>query len=86
LRQALTGPRHGKLSWPGLKSKDHLSRVVTRAVKEAKELRENEEWAERQVARLLDYVTPESALRFVLREARRRGRRVANNPPSFPSG
>jgi len=35
-------PRTEKLSWPGLKAKDRLSRVVTRAVKEAREARENE--------------------------------------------
>jgi len=34
--------RPEKLSWPGLRAKDRLTRVVTRAVKEAREARENE--------------------------------------------
>ena len=72
LDRAQPTPRHEKLSWPGLKSKDHLSRIVTRAVKEAKEARENEVWARSQIARLLDYVSPETAMRLVFCEARRR--------------
>ena len=67
-----TKPKHEKLSWPGLKAKDHLSRVITRAVKEAKETRENEVWAENQIARVLDYVPQETAMRLVFRETRRR--------------
>jgi hypothetical protein len=70
--RARTTPRHGKLPWPGLKAKDHLSRVVTRAVKEAKETRENEQWAENQIGRVLDYVPTETAMRMLFREARRR--------------
>lgn len=69
-------PKREKLSWPGLKSKDHLSRFVTRAVKQAREVRENEVWARSQVARLLDYVPPETALRLVFREARRRKKNI----------
>lgn len=65
-------PPTEKLCWPGLKAKDHLTRVITRAVKEAKETRENEVWAENQIARVLNYVPPESALRMVFREMRRR--------------
>jgi len=65
-------PKHEKLPWPGLESKDHLSRVITRAVKEAKEARENEVWAQDEIARVLDYVPPETAMRIVAREARRR--------------
>jgi hypothetical protein len=72
LNRARTTPRHEKLPWPGLKAKDHLSRVITRAVKEAKETRENEMWAENQIARVLDYVPPETAMRLVFRQARRR--------------
>jgi hypothetical protein len=69
-------PRHEKLPWPGLKAKDHLSRVVTRAVKEAIEARENEAWAQSQIARVLDYVPPETAMRLVIRETRRRRKPV----------
>jgi hypothetical protein len=35
-------PRREKLSGPGLRAKDRLTRVVTRAVREAREARENE--------------------------------------------
>jgi hypothetical protein len=59
---------HEKLSWPGLKAKDHLSRVITRAVKDAKERRENEAWAQNQIARLLYYVPLETAIRLLARE------------------
>jgi hypothetical protein len=72
LRRASATPRQEKLPWPGLKAKDRLSRVITRAVKEAKETRENAVWAENQIARVLDYVPPETAVRLVIREARRR--------------
>ncbi len=65
-------PNHEKLTWPGLKAKDHLSRVATRAVKEAKETRENEVWAENLIARVLDYVPPETAMRLLLQETYRR--------------
>jgi hypothetical protein len=65
-------PKHEKLPWPGLKAKDHLSRVVTRAVRETKERRENEAWAETQIAQVLDYVPPEAAIKMVFRETRRR--------------
>jgi hypothetical protein len=67
-------PTHEKLLWPGLKAKDRLSRVVTRAVKEAKEAEEREVWAEKQIARVLDHVPPEAAMRLVFREMSRRGR------------
>ena len=66
-------PTHEKLPWPGLKAKDRLSRVVTRAVKEAKETRELEAWAEKQIARMLDHVPPEAAMRLIFREVSRRG-------------
>jgi hypothetical protein len=62
---------HQKLPWPGLKAKDHLSRVVTRAVKEA---RETAVWAEKQVARVLDHVPPETAVGILFREISRRGK------------
>jgi hypothetical protein len=65
-------PGNEKLTWPGLKAKDHLSRVITRAVKEAKEAKENKEWAENQIARVLDYVPPQTAMRLVFRETCRR--------------
>jgi hypothetical protein len=66
LDRVTTKPKHEKLSWPGLKVKDHLSRVATRAVKEAKEARENEVWAENVIARVLDYVQPETAMKLLL--------------------
>ena len=74
--QARTTRRHERLPWPGLKAKDHLSRVVTRAVKRAKETRENEVWAENQIALVLDYVPPETAMRLVFRETRRRRKSI----------
>jgi hypothetical protein len=68
-------PNHEKLPWPGLKAKDHLSRVVTWAVKEAKEARETACWAEEQIARVLDHVPPETAIRILFREISRRENR-----------
>jgi hypothetical protein len=65
-------PKREELPWPGLKAKDRLARVVTREVKAAKEIRENKMWAEKQIARVLDYITPEAARNLVLRLARRR--------------
>ena len=67
-----TGPQHEKLPWPGLSAKDHLSRVVTRAVKEAREASENELWADNQIATVLDYVSVQTAIRLLYREASRR--------------
>jgi hypothetical protein len=73
-------PHHEILPWPGLKAADHLSRVVCRAIKEAKETRETETWAKELIACLLNHVTPERIARLVFREARRRKRgRRANN-------
>jgi hypothetical protein len=74
LRQISVKPTHEKLPWPGLRAKDHLTRVVTRAVKEAKETGEREVWAEKQIARVLDHIPPEAAMRLVIRVMRRRGR------------
>jgi hypothetical protein len=62
-------PNHQRLSWPGLKANDHLSRVVTRAVKEAKELEENEAWAESLISRVLDYVPARTVIELVERQA-----------------
>lgn len=67
-------PTHEKLRWPGLKAKDRLSRMVTRAVKEAKETGETEVWAEKQIARVLDHVPPGAVVRLIFREMSRRGR------------
>jgi hypothetical protein len=69
-------PKHEKLPWPGLKAKDHLSRVVTRAVKEAKEKTESEAWAENQIAQVLDHVSSEVVMRLVFRETKRRGKPI----------
>ena len=65
-------PGHRKLPWPGLKAKDHLSRVVTRAVKEAKEAEAALNWAKAQIDCLLDYVSAEAVLELLLCEMRRR--------------
>jgi hypothetical protein len=62
-------PNHQRLSWPGLKANDHLSRVVTRAVKEAKELGENRAWAESLISLVLDYVPARTVIELVKREA-----------------
>jgi lipoprotein NlpI len=59
-------------SWPGLKAKDHLSRVVTRAVKEAYEDRKKELWAKEQIALILDCISAEAAIEAILRETIRR--------------
>jgi hypothetical protein len=67
--QITVKPNHQRLSWPGLEANDHLSRVVTRAVKEAKELREIEAWAESLVSRVLDYVPARTVIEFVRRDA-----------------
>jgi hypothetical protein len=69
-------PTYEKLPWPGLKAKDHLTRVVTRAVKEAKEARERNVWAEKQIARVLDNVPPRAAIGLVFREMSRRGKPI----------
>ena len=68
--------RHQKLPWPGLKAHDRLSRVVTRAVKDAKERRETETWARRQMARVLDHIPPDAVIGMVCEEMRRRGEPV----------
>jgi hypothetical protein len=65
-------PTHNNLPWPGLKAKDRISRVVTRAVKDAKITNEREEWAEEQIARILDIIPPGQAMRLIMRELRRR--------------
>jgi hypothetical protein len=67
-------PGNERLPWPGLRAKDRLSRLVTRAVKEAMEMKDNETWAESQIARVLDYVSPATAMRLIFRETRRRRR------------
>jgi hypothetical protein len=77
LHRVSTKPKHERLPWPGLNAKDHLSRVATRAVKEARETRETEAWAGDQIAQVLDYVSPETAIRVVFRETLRRRMRVA---------
>jgi hypothetical protein len=76
LLQVSMKPMHEQLLWPGLKAKDRLSRIATRAVKEAKEAREREVWAEEQIAQVLDHILPEAALRLIFREMSRRGRPI----------
>jgi len=77
-------PKHEKLPWPGLKAKDRLSRVVARAIKEAREITETEIWAQNQIARILAYVTPKTAMRLVLREARRREKSIPKIAKASP--
>ena len=69
-------PRREKLSWPGLKARDRLSRVVTAAVKAASEARNRELRAERQIARVLDRIPPERAMALFFREISRRGMHI----------
>jgi hypothetical protein len=69
-------PSQEKLPWPGLKARDRLCRVVTAAVKEARESRHRELWAEQQIARVLESVPPERAMAMIFREISRRGRRI----------
>ena|SRR5882762_1883030 len=76
LLQLSLKPMHEKLPWPGLRAEDRLSRIVTRAVKEAKEAREREVWAEEQIARVLDHIPPEAALKLVFQEMSRRGKHI----------
>lgn len=65
-------PKHEKLPWPGLRAKDHLTLVVTRMEKEAREAKETESWARQQIARVLDYTSPEIVMRLVVLETHRR--------------
>ncbi|HEX9224358.1 MAG TPA: hypothetical protein VF860_13595 [Candidatus Acidoferrales bacterium] len=81
-----TKPKYEKLPWPGLKAKDYLSRVITRVVKEAKETRENEVWAKDLIARVLDYVPPETALKLVYCEMRRRTKPIPQFGHTSDSG
>jgi len=66
-------------SWPGLKANDHLSRVVTREVKEAKELEENEAWAESLISRVLDYVPARTVIELVKRQSGRYERLITGS-------
>ena len=72
----LTRPKHEKLPWPGLKHKDYLMRVVTRVEKERRKIKVNETWAQEQIAHILKYVSGETAMQLVLREARIQGRAI----------
>jgi hypothetical protein len=69
-------PRQENLPWPGLKSRDRLSRIVTAAVKAARGARHRELRAERQIARILDNISPEKAMTLFFREISRRGRQI----------
>lgn len=73
-------PRRENLSWPGLRARDHLSRVVTQWVKERNEGEENEDWARHQIARVLDWVPPETVMKLLYREARRRNKSIPMSP------
>ena len=69
-------PIHQKLPWPGLRAKDHLSRVITRFLKETREAKETEAWAQEQFARVLDHLPSEPAMVLLFREMRRRRRPI----------
>ena len=69
-------PRKEKLPWPGLKAADRLTRIVTAAVKVARETRYRELRAEYQIARVLDSIPAERAMTLFLREISRRGRHI----------
>ena len=69
-----------KADWPGLRAKDHLSRVVTRWVKEQREEKEQEAWAQGQIVRLLDRVSPDVVVKLLYREARRRKESIPPSP------
>lgn len=86
LRRVIKKPKREKLAWPGLKAKDRLSRVVTQAVKEAREAREDEIWAQDQIARVLDYVSPHTAMNLVMEVTRHRRRPKTANAKRLPRG
>jgi hypothetical protein len=65
-------PTHEKLPWPGLRAKDYLTRVVTQALKEAKEQRERIAWAEKHIALVLDHISPQIAVQLIFRETHAR--------------
>jgi hypothetical protein len=69
-------PIHKKLPWPGLKDEDSLTRVVTAYLKDAREAEETGAWAQKQIARVLDYLPPETAMRLLFKEMWRRNRPV----------
>lgn len=79
-------PSRKKLPWPGLKAKDRLSRIVTREVKEVMETRERDAWAEEQIAKVLDHVPLETALRLVFREMSRQAKPVPRFAKSLFKG
>lgn len=78
-------PKHAKLTWPGLGAQDRLSRVATAWVKQQKEERENEAWAESQIARVLNWVPPETVMKLLYREARRRKGSIPISPSFISS-
>jgi hypothetical protein len=49
-------------------------------VKEQKEERENEAWARDQIARVLNWVPPETVMKLLYREARRRNESIPGSP------
>jgi len=73
-------PKRSGRNWPGLKAKDRLSRVVTRWVKGKKEEVEKEVWAHEQIARLLDCVPPDTVMKLLYIEARRRKESIPPSP------
>jgi hypothetical protein len=79
-KQVSKKPKCSGRSWPGLKAEDRLSRVVTRWVKEKKEEAENEAWAHEQIARLLDHVPPDTVMKLLYLEARRRREPIPPSP------
>lgn len=78
-------PKHMKLSWPGLRDQSRLMRVVTQWVKEQMEERENEAWAQDQIARVLGWVPPETVMKLLYREAHRRNKTIPSSPDFLSS-
>jgi hypothetical protein len=79
----LTRPKYEKLPWPGLKDKNHLVRLATRVEKGRRKIRANEMWAQKQIARVLEYVSEETAMCLVFREARIQGRAIPRPPKAL---
>ena len=76
-RPKIKTKRDTKLTWPGLRADDLLSRVVTRWVKRQ---REDEAWARKQIAKLLARVPPETVMKLLYREARHRKEPIPPSP------
>jgi hypothetical protein len=79
----MTRPRNERLSWPGLKDKSYLMRRVTRVEKRRRRIRANEKWAQKQIARVLEYISEETAMCLVFREARIQSQVMPRSPKAL---